>query len=506
MKILTLAVFSFALAFAGEKYGVYDSHGSRVSTFEAERHELPEKARQIKSGYPNKAVYVSSLQKGKGSKPTSRYRFKTGSYIEAARKETFAICPPDKKTEGIWISEHSVDLSKENCLSVQTPDLAGTIDVLFMESNGKTDTIQVLVDQSYIQMGDYLHKIWVLDSMPKKIPNRPVDNSVYGHYESRVYSQPLIVDKTKFTLGDAWHYHPIIGIRLDLNNRIIPFLDRMDSLQYPKNEKFEGSKLPYMGSKWWDFANARSAKEGLDSAYYWIDRRSYGSKEYHKKLIVLGDTNKFDAGFIFLAVDTSASGYRLPFQEEWLFLMRAGASTKYYWGDEEYLPKVKISEHQAKHPEYWHKKKEDSLKISRYVWLNPIGLKPVAKLLPNGFGLYDMIGIAREEMINRLFYTYDRYYGDPPKFFNHYDLITSNSMSHNGGEMPESAEFIRHIGTLVQYMGMQEASRDCIMGSGETEWKCVEHERKPVLKNSLERYESFRLIRKTPKLHKLEKF
>lgn len=55
--------------------------------------------------------------------PTSRYRFKIGSYIEAARNETFTLCPPYKKTEGTWISEYLVSLNAENCVSVRTPDL-----------------------------------------------------------------------------------------------------------------------------------------------------------------------------------------------------------------------------------------------------------------------------------------------------------------------------------------------------------------------------------------------
>jgi hypothetical protein len=57
----------------------------RISSFEAESHELPEKVRQAKAKYPNRKVYVSSLSKSKGSKPLSRYRYQTevGAYIVA---------------------------------------------------------------------------------------------------------------------------------------------------------------------------------------------------------------------------------------------------------------------------------------------------------------------------------------------------------------------------------------------------------------------------------------
>jgi hypothetical protein len=375
MKIWTLAVFSFAFAFAGEKYGVYDPQGNRLSVFESERHELPEKARQAKSGYPNKAVYISSMQKVKGSKPSSQYRFKTGSYIEASRKETFAICPPDKKTEGTWISEYSVYLNAENCISVQTPGFAGTIDVLFMESSGKTDTIQVLVDQSYIQMGDYSHKTWVFDPKVLELSsnaNPPFPSDIimtYGKYESRNYNWNLIVDKTKFTAADAWRYSKI-------DSSVSPFDEYTMESKY-KNVNMEESRLPLVisgGDEWWRLVNLRSKMEGLDTAYIMFYKHSYSEKDIKKFImleeVIIGDTNMYNG---FFAIDSSASGYRAPNSEEWSFLMRAGASTHYYWGDE-----------------------KDSLTVSRYAWVRPNELKPVAQLVPNQFGLYDMIGIARE--------------------------------------------------------------------------------------------------------------
>jgi hypothetical protein len=98
MRILILVSFSFVLSIAAEKYGVYDMQGKRISTFEAEWFDLLEKTRQVKDAYPQKNLYVSSLKKGRGSKPTSRYRYKAeiGAYIEAYREEIFAICPERK--------------------------------------------------------------------------------------------------------------------------------------------------------------------------------------------------------------------------------------------------------------------------------------------------------------------------------------------------------------------------------------------------------------------------
>jgi len=201
-------------------------------------------------------------------------------------------------------------------------------------------------------------------------------------------------------------------------------------LEEYKNEKLDESKLPLvdMGYDAWKLANERSKKEDLDTAYISLpikDARKlrdrgklvFEEKDYYKD---------FRDDDLVLALDTSAFGYRTPFAEEWFFLMRAGASTTYYWGDEGDL-----------------RKEEDILKISRYAWVRPNGLKPVAQLLPNAFGLYDMVGIASEICD-----------GGPESFL----------MCGMDGR--------RGLGGVVE----------------------------PI------NYKGFRFLRKTPKLHKLEKF
>jgi hypothetical protein len=414
---------------------------------------------------------VSSLKKGKGSKPLYRYRFKAeiGAYIEATRKETFSICP-EKEIQGTWISEHSVSLNPENCLSVQAPNLAGTFRILFMESSGLTDTIQVLVDQSYIQMGDYSHRIWVTDLDYEKVTfmgyllagpwgNTWEDVYSYGRYESRSYTQPLIVDKTKLTMGDAWYYYS------KTEDTSLPFQMESYKEEY-KNEKLEESKLPFaLGYIYnWEFANERSKKEGLDTAYIKIHPNS----ENANKFILLGNPNHYCDSCSRLALDASASGYRLPFEEEWMLLMHAGASTRYYWGDKNDLPTVSL-----------------------YEWVNPIGLKPVAKRLPNEFGLYDMMGIADEIVISDF---YKKYWD--------LGLPCSNNLS------PECT-LINEIGAQKEYV--KTASTVCEIKSDVMEWKSITESGKcttkgPEIRTQRVYYKGFRLLRKTPKLHKLEKF
>ncbi len=470
MKIVLVFFLALSLlAFAGEKYGVYDLQGKRVSTFEAEWFDVPEKTKQAKQKNPHKSLYVSSLKKGKASKPTSRYRYKveTGAYIEVSRKETFSICP-DKGIQGIWISEHSVALNTENCLFVQASNLAETFRILFMENSGRTDTIQVLVEQSYIQMGDYSHKIWVTGLDYEKVTymgyllagtwgNTWEDVYNHGRYESRSYIQPLIVDKTKLTIGDAIYYDKVSDTIFS------PFT--LEKEEYKNRKQFAESDLPFIGGYGERrFANERSKKEGLDTAYVKI----HPSSKDAKKFILLGNPNHYCDSCSILALDTSASGYRLPFEEEWFFLMHAGTSTRYYWGDINDLPT-----------------------ISRYEWIKPIGLKPVAKLKPNKFELYDMAGIA-DEIVIRNFY---KKYWD-------LGLPCSDNLS------PECT-LINEIGAQEKYV--KPASTVCELKPDVTEWKSITGSGKCTTKEPETRtrriyYEGFRFLRKTPKLHKLEKF
>jgi len=477
-KGLALFFALFIFTSAAEKYGVYDLQGNRISTFDAESNDLPSKIHQIKTDNSQKNLYISSLLKNKSSKPTSRYRYKIelGAYIEASKNETFSLCPDKEIREGTWISEYSISLNEDNCLSVQAPNLAGTFRILFLQNSGRMDTVQVLVGQSYIQMGDYSHQIWVPDSLPSVCFHNSItcETPAYGHYESIEYNQTLIVDKTPFTMGDAQYYSKIGNIEFS------PF----DLEEYPTNEKLEESKLPYLTRNYasWRFANERSKKEGLDIAYHIVDKNSFDNKNGN---FIIIDSNNRD----FLVRDTLASGYRLPIGNEWLFLMRAGAPTRYYWGDE-----------------------EDSLTVSRYAWVRPVGMKPVAKLLPNRFGLYDMVGLTNYEMVEihgSKIYPHLHKKSEDWKnldFSRNYYLLGSSCSYYDIRALSPECDFIRRIGAIRLYRERPTFNITCIIEpDGDGSEKCVRSD-EPVLKSRSAGYEGLRLLRKTPKLHKLEKF
>lgn len=67
------------------------------------------------------------------------------------------------------------------------------------------------------------------------------------------------------------------------------------------------------------------------------------------------------------------AGVDLPTEAEWLYACKAGTSTGFYWGDE-------LDDRHV-----WHRLNTEGT-----------GTRPVARKLPNPWGLYDMVGNARE--------------------------------------------------------------------------------------------------------------
>ncbi len=107
--------------------------------------------------------------------------------------------------------------------------------------------------------------------------------------------------------------------------------------------------LPVHGLSWFDavrFCNALSTTAGLEVCY---------------------DTTTWQADF-------TANGFRLPTEAEWEYAGRAGSATMFYSGND-----------------------EEDLQGAGWYDANSEGtLHPVGGMLPNGWGLYDMMGNAWE--------------------------------------------------------------------------------------------------------------
>jgi formylglycine-generating enzyme required for sulfatase activity len=126
-----------------------------------------------------------------------------------------------------------------------------------------------------------------------------------------------------------------------------------------------GDTFPVTRVTWYDavrFCNARSLQEGLKPCY---DEKTW-------------------------VCDFSQNGYRLPTDAEWEYACRAGATTRYYYGDDASIL--------GDYANYWpdaeacHEAMADT-----GVWNKPFPkLIPVGQKKPNNWVLYDMLGNVKE--------------------------------------------------------------------------------------------------------------
>ena len=137
------------------------------------------------------------------------------------------------------------------------------------------------------------------------------------------------------------------------------------------------------------YANTRSVREGLKPYYIFSETKILESQILSKNKYIIGyyGFTPHKHHTIQVSIDSSSDGYRLPYYDEWMMLARGGDKEKKApWGSPA-TPLNEIQKYARFESSYAMEETSDYIS------------EPVGQLLPNGYGLYDMFGLAAEHVL-----------------------------------------------------------------------------------------------------------
>ena len=316
-------------------------------------------------------------------------------WIEAEKTETIRICL--NRRVQTWETSLKTVILNDSCVAFQAPTLVGTESInVYLPEPDSSHKINIAVGMKYLNFKNENILLGFNENLNGgEDPERFV--SVTGTY---------LVDKYPVTNCEftqlMWDSIPEKATYeyWDFQKHHKKWLSRKKHSMRNENCIVHDTAANMLSvQQAMKYANARSIKEGLKPYYhfskidadgpailsdgyiitYW-DFKDYGTRFFD------GEEYHYPNPFIKVTEDKTSDGYRLPYYDEWMMFARGGDTKKKApWGDttatfEEALKYAKFSDFTQNKNNY-----EDT--------------EPVGQLLPNGYGLYDMIGLVQENVL-----------------------------------------------------------------------------------------------------------
>lgn len=313
-----------------------------------------------------------------------------GAWIETEKNRELVFCSSEK---GEWFASFEKKMKVDgNCIHVAVPKETGTFFIQFKPRFlSQKKKINVAVGMKLVDFRDRAVKIGFNDG-DYVVETQRINNQ--GAYEKKYLNEEKIVHLNEMILVDQYlvsecDFIEVLGdsISSEVNARRKHIEDYF--VGWVKKKKQYGGVCDNHDSAAINislyhallYANMRSVREGLSPVYH--IEKIHAKPTFLSKLYENGDfdvyaTSFYDSfveinGWNRVHVDKNANGYRLPYYNEWLALARGGMlSGENYWAN--------------------------IAKASEYAWLGERKhvSRPVGVLEPNGFSLYDMLGLVCE--------------------------------------------------------------------------------------------------------------
>lgn len=364
MKYVLIILLSLITSnlFAAEKC-IFDALGN------CKKNEQPnESVKKIvrengtKKYYVSPYTYAETNQKKEYQKIAPRKSVGKKNWYEVDWNQGVKLCPQKDQRgrvkDGIWKVRGSFHVDSMNCAFIEGSPYTRSILALFAQDTNdlaQADSSWILVNQTIVELTGKKYRVWKSEvwDRHRRSASKFIEVSL---------NQDLIVDKTELRVKDVlWLKNGRSRIRFKATNIYYPDQDPLNILDYPAPSDMDMLEYSY-----W-----RSQEDGLVDVYNTVPVESVDTSK------ILYARSRSD--FFVKVFDSTANGYRLPFEYEWSVLQNGGKSTVFFWGDD--ADEKELSKY---------------MDIKRGVGQELWGVYPVKQFKPNPFGLYDVYGNAEE--------------------------------------------------------------------------------------------------------------